>query len=65
MSRDDDAAARRMEDAAVTALAQLMADKGIYEDVMQHADAAGTRQQIEDSIDRHAARQRSAGKPGW
>lgn len=52
------------EDAIVTRILQRLAEKGLYHDVMGELspeDRAG----VEACEQRHAARRRALGEPGW
>lgn len=59
-----DELSQESEDAIVNLLATRLAEKGHYADVMDGLDDKG-RPLVEASLERHAARQRAAGKPGW
>ena len=52
------------EDAIVTRIGQRLAERGIYDDVMAYL-ADDDRALVEAAFDRHAARRRAAGEPGW
>jgi len=61
--RKDDGISQRTEDAIVNKIAERLAEKGLLGDMLKNARK--DRKVIEDSLERHAARQRAAGKPGW
>ncbi|GAA4439197.1 hypothetical protein [Phytohabitans houttuyneae] len=51
-------------DATTTLFGRKLAEKGVYEEVIGSMPAA-ERRQVEDAMDRHAARMRAEGQPGW
>jgi hypothetical protein len=61
--RKDDGISQQTEDAIVNKIAERLAEKGLLGDMLKHSGK--DRKVIEDSLERHAARQRAAGKPGW
>lgn len=68
--KDPDGLSQRSEDAIVNLLASKMVDKQARDGrsllkVFMDETPAAKRKLVEDSLDRHAARQRKAGKPGW
>ncbi len=56
---------QEQEDAVVNGVvSRLINDKGLTMDDIMEPGTPG-RKRVEDSLDRHAARQRKAGKAGW
>ncbi|QYN41202.1 hypothetical protein K1T35_48565 (plasmid) [Pseudonocardia sp. DSM 110487] len=61
-----DRISQETEDAIVnTIVTRLVVDKGMTCEQIYGDCAPGDQRLIEESLDRHAARQRAAGKPGW
>lgn len=52
------------EDAIVNLLATRFVEKGVYGEIIGNAPDS-ERELIEASLERHAARQRAKGLPGW
>lgn len=61
---DDGQISQRTEDAIVNLIATRLTEKDLYRLTMDSMSPAD-RQLVEDALDRHAERQRKAGKPGW
>jgi len=64
MSRADGELSQASEDAVITRLLQRLAELGHYQGVMECIDPAD-RPAIDAAVERHAARRRAAGEPGW
>ena len=68
--RGDDGISQRTEDAIVNTIMSRLAEKSgasgrsLYRESMDSMDES-SRRKVQDALDRHAARQRAAGKPGW
>ncbi|MGC5311970.1 hypothetical protein [Micromonospora zamorensis] len=54
----------RNTDAVVNLLMTKVAQRGLFEDVI-NAGTAQDRQDIENSLERHATDQRAQGRAGW
>jgi hypothetical protein len=55
---------QRTEDAVINLVMTRLAEKGHYSATLDSMDPAG-RALVESSLERHAAAERAAGKPGW
>lgn len=64
MTKKDDGISQQTEDAIVTKLLQRLSEKGVYSELM-NGMSSEDRQNVEDSVERHAARRRAAGDAGW
>lgn len=53
------------EDALITLLMGAAVQNGSYKDIMARAGRADAAARVEEAMDRHAARQRASGRPGW
>jgi hypothetical protein len=62
--KSDGGFSQETEDAAVNRVCERLAEKDLLGVTLGGASAKD-RKLIEDSLERHAARQRKAGKPGW